>query len=220
MYASNRLPTKGLSSSVVNTLVGTFGLTIVGLLLSAISAQWAMSTPAVLAALQSGWTVLGLFIVAVLLMFATRFTSSTPLGLIPALSFMALMGVMLAPTVNHYLGVNPTVVYMALYSTAAITAALALYVIVTRRDFGNIGGYLFIALIGLVVVSLLNIFFQSSVLHLVLSYIGAVVFSGFILHDTSKIVTGEYDNYIDASIGMYLNIINLFSSMLGILGDD
>lgn len=206
--------TAGLSPRIINTLAGTFFVTFLGLLVAAATSAWAMTIPFLI----SGWGILATFIVALVMMFATKATSQTSMGLLPAFGFFAAMGAMMAAGIKHYLDIDPQVVVLAAASTAGLTLLLSGFVIVTRRNFNSMGGLLFVALLLLVIVGVINIFVQSSMLHLVLSYIGALVFSGYILYDTSKIVTGEYDNYIDASIGMFLNIANLFMNLLSIIG--
>ena len=69
-----------------------------------------------------------------------------------------------------------------------------------------------------VVASLINIFTQSSVLALVISSVGAILFSAYILYDTQMIIRGGYDSPVLAAVALYLDILNLFISLLQILG--
>lgn len=204
------------SMSVHKTLSQTYLLTFIGLLVSAVVSYLTLDVQF----FATGFGLITTFIVAMILMFTTLAMSRRQSGiaLVPAIAFMATMGAMMGPNINHYLGISPNIVLMAVVLTTVVTGLLSAIVIVFKRDFSNIGGFLFVGLLLLLVALIANIFIQSSVFHLVLSYIGALIFSGYILYDTSKIMTGEYDNYIEASIGMYLNIINLFQFILNILG--
>lgn len=95
---------------------------------------------------------------------------------------------------------------------------LSAYTITSKKDFSFMRNFLFAGLIIVIVAALINIFVGSTVAHLAISSVSALVFSGFILFDTSRIVRGEETNYISATISMYLNILNLFTSLLSILG--
>ena len=111
------------------------------------------------------------------------------------------------------------VVTQAFVATAVAFGALTIYAMRTKADFSSWAKPLFWTLIGVVVVSLLNVFlFKSSVLALGVSAVCAVLFSAYILFDTQKIIRGEYTSPIMAAVGMYLNIYNLFMSLLHILG--
>jgi modulator of FtsH protease len=77
---------------------------------------------------------------------------------------------------------------------------------------------LFITLIVVVVASLMNIFFQSSIMQLVIASISAVLFSAFILYDTQNIINGRYETPIEGAIALYLDFLNLFVALLQILG--
>ena len=78
--------------------------------------------------------------------------------------------------------------------------------------------FLIAGLIIVIVAAIINIFVGSTLGQLAISSMSALVFSGFILYDTSRIVRGEETNYVSATISMYLNILNLFTSLLTILG--
>ena len=80
------------------------------------------------------------------------------------------------------------------------------------------GGFLIVGLIVAVVASLANIFFQIPALSLAVSAAIVFIMSGFILYDTSRIINGGETNYIRATVSMYLNIYNLFTSILHLLG--
>ncbi|AGH44665.1 hypothetical protein C427_2556 [Paraglaciecola psychrophila 170] len=80
------------------------------------------------------------------------------------------------------------------------------------------GGFLLVGLIVAVVASVANIFLGIPALSLAVSAAIVFIMSGFILYDTSRIINGGETNYIRATVSMYLNIYNLFTSILHLLG--
>jgi FtsH-binding integral membrane protein len=79
------------------------------------------------------------------------------------------------------------------------------------------GKFLFIGLILLIVASLANLFFQVPAMSLTISAVAVLLFSAFILHDVSRIVNGGETNYVMATLGIFLSIYNLFTSLLHLL---
>lgn len=140
-----------------------------------------------------------------------------PVAVLLMFVLSALDGCFMGPIVNQYLQFPNGVMIVAGASalTAATFLALSLYVIFSKKNFNFLGGILFMALIGLVLVSPFGMF--VSTLHLSVAYVGVLVFSGFILHDTSRLIRGEEDNYVFAAVDLYLNILNLFVDFLRIL---
>lgn len=103
--------------------------------------------------------------------------------------------------------------------TAIIFGGLSVYAMNTKTDFSSWGKVLFFALLAIIVVSLLNYFFFSSpLIHIIVSAIAAFVFCGYILFDTQNIIRGNYTSPIMAAVSLYLDIFNLFISLLNILG--
>ena len=81
-----------------------------------------------------------------------------------------------------------------------------------------LGGFLFVALLTVVALMILNIFMGIEMLSLALSGAVVLIMSGCILHDTSRIIEGQEDNYVIATLGLYLSILNLLVHILNILG--
>ena len=100
--------------------------------------------------------------------------------------------------------------------TTAVTLALTAYVHKTGKNFTRMGGFLFAGLIVVLLASITAMFIPA--LHAGVSAVAALLFSGFILYDTSRLVRGEEDNYVMAAVSMYLNVLNLFRSLLQLLG--
>jgi modulator of FtsH protease len=95
--------------------------------------------------------------------------------------------------------------------------ALAGIATVTKKDFSFMGKFLFVGLILLIVASIANLFFQVPAASVALSAIAVLIFSAYILYDVSRIVHGGETNYIMATMGLFLNIYNIFLSLLNIL---
>lgn len=155
-------------------------------------------------------------IIGLVLVIAAHRTADEPIGIALALLFFGVMGVLLSPQLAT---ASSSAILMALGATSVIFVSLSAYVRWSKKDFSNIGGFLFVALIGLILVGVVNIFAQIPLLHTILSYVSILIFSGFILYDTSEVVQGRETNYVRASLNMFLNIINIFSSMLSLMDD-
>ena len=138
---------------------------------------------------------------------------------VPAmLTFTGLSGLGLGPTLTHYVSLpgGSSTVLTAAVLTTAVTLALTAYVHKTGKDFTRMGGFLFAGLIVVLLASIMAIFVP--VMQAGVSAAAALLFSGFILFDTSRLIRGEEDNYVMAACSMYLNVLNLFLSILQLLG--
>jgi FtsH-binding integral membrane protein len=114
------------------------------------------------------------------------------------------------------------------FATSAAFAGLSLWGYTTKKDLSNWGTFLIMGLIGLIVVSLINIFIGSSLLASVLSGIGVLIFSGLTAYETQTIksiyfqrgVNDDMDKIvISGALGLYLSFINLFQSLLHFIGE-
>ena len=112
--------------------------------------------------------------------------------------------------------------------TAATFGAMSLYGYTTRRDLTGMGSFLFMGLIGIVIASLVNLFFASSAVSWVISVLGVVIFTGLTAYDTQKIkeMYLEADDNVTmgrkaimGALSLYLDFINLFLSLLRIFGN-
>lgn len=161
-----------------------------------------------------------LLIVEFALLFGLFMSKKNPtLALVMLFGFTFVSGLTLGPTLNYYIGKGMgQVIPQAFLLTTAAFGGLSVFAMYSKRDFSVWGKFLFIALIVVVVASLINIFTQSSVLALVISSVGAILFSAYILYDTQMIIRGGYDSPVLAAVALYLDILNLFISLLQILG--
>jgi len=156
----------------------------------------------------------------VLLMFVLpRFEESAAgIGLV----FLAtgLLGFGLGPMLTYYLnfGGGPSIIATALAGTGVIFLSLSAYVLTTKKDFSFMGGFLMVGLIVLFGGIILNLFLQIPAMSLAISAGLILLMSGFILFDTSRIINGGETNYIRATVSLFINIFNIFTSLLHILG--
>jgi modulator of FtsH protease len=202
-----------VTATRATVLQNTYRLLSMTLVLSAVTAYLGMIFPV------GGLGMLGVFVLAFILLFAVQANKNSAVGVFLLFGFTGLLGFSLGPTLNHYLRLahGSEIVGTALLATGASFLALSAYVHVTKKDFAFLGGFLFIALIGLIVVGILGMFFATPAFSLGMAYISALIFSGYILYDTSNIISGRETNYIMATMNLYLNILNLFLALLRIV---
>lgn len=141
------------------------------------------------------------------------------LGVALLLGFTFFMGLMLSRILQVTLGFanGGTLIAMAAGGTGAIFFSLSALASTTKRDFSNLGKFLFAGVILLLVAILANIFLQIPALALAISAIAVVIFSAYILYDINRIVHGGEDNYITATLAVYLDVYNVFVSLLQLL---
>ncbi|WP_330926405.1 Bax inhibitor-1/YccA family protein [Candidatus Sororendozoicomonas aggregata] len=154
------------------------------------------------------------------LLFVVNRTADSEKGILAVFAFTGVMGAALGPILNHYVGLadGPQLIMQALGGTAIVFFALSAYVLTTRKDFSFMGGFLFVGLIVALVASIALMFFHAPAAQMALSGGIVLLMSGFILYDTSRIIHGGETNYIRATVSLYLDIYNLFTSLLALLG--
>jgi modulator of FtsH protease len=193
------------------TLIPTIGGTFAGL---------ALGLPALFAA--SPWlSFFGFLAVAFGLLLAIRATQESAAA-IPILGvFTFVMGAVLSSAVERTLGFSngAQIITASAVGTIALLLGCSGYAMTTKRDFSSLGGFLFGSLIALIALSFLNILFlQLPVLQFMTACISVVLFSVYLVYDVQKVVQGGETNYIAATTSIYLDLINIFSSLLQIFG--
>ena len=131
-----------------------------------------------------------------------------------------LLGFGLGSVLSMYLALpnGPQIIATAFAGTGIIFLGLSGYALSSKRDFSFMGGFLFAGMMVVVLAMIANIFLQMPALSLAVSGGIILLMSGFILFDTSRIISGGETNYIMATYGLYLSIFNIFISLLQILG--
>ena len=154
------------------------------------------------------------------LLFVVHRMADSAKGLPAIFAFTGVMGAGLGPLLNAYLAMpgGPQLVMQSLAGTAFIFFGLSAYALQSKRDFSFMTGFLFAGLIVAIVAMIANIFMGIPALSLTISAAVVMIMSGLILVDTSRIINGGETNYIRATVGLYLNIYNLFVHLLHLLG--
>ena len=152
--------------------------------------------------------------------YAIERTKNSGLGVAILLGFTFFMGLMLSRLIGVILGFSNGVqlITTAFGGTAAILATMASIATVSRRDFSGLGKWLFAGVIVILVAALANVFLQLPALYLAISVIAIMIFSAYILYDVQQIINGGETNYISATLNIYLDIYNIFSNLLALLG--
>ena len=155
-----------------------------------------------------------------LIWFVLPRTADSGAGIAVVFAFTGPLGFGLGPILNHYLSLanGGELIATAMGGTAVIFLGLSGYALTTQRDFSFLGGFLFAGLIVVLLAAFAGIFMQMPGLWLAINAAVILLFSGFILFDTSRIINGGETNYIMATTGIFLSIYNIFVSLLHLLG--
>lgn len=140
---------------------------------------------------------------------------------IPAVfALTGFMGYTLGPVLSAHLALpgGAQTIVLALGATGATFLALSGWVLATRRDFSFMGGFLFAGMVIAILAGLAAIFFNMPALSLAVSAMVALLSAGLILFETSRIVNGGETNYVMATVGLFVSIFNLFTSLLRLFG--
>jgi len=138
----------------------------------------------------------------------------------------ALMGVSLSVLLMRYTDAS---VARTFFVTAASFGALSLYGYTTKRDLTAMGKFLFMGLVGLILASLVNMFFPSGTMSFIISAAGVLIFSGLIAYDTQKIKEQYADAWgtdtaekvaIFGALSLYLDFVNLFQFLMSFMGQN
>ena len=173
------------------------------------------------AALLSGGIFWVLVIAEFALIFCIQFVRNKPcINMVALFAFTFITGLTLTPLLARTLGMSGggAIIGNAFLMTSVAFGALSYFAMNTTKDFLSMGKILFIALIIMIVGGIVNIFLHSPILQVVLAGAGAILFSFFILFDTQNIIRGGYDSPVTASLALYIDFLNLFTSLLQILG--
>jgi modulator of FtsH protease len=152
--------------------------------------------------------------------YAIEKTKNSGLGVAILLGFTFFMGLMLSRLIGQVLGFSngASLIMTAFGGTASIFAAMATIATVSKRDFSGMGKWLFAGVLVILVAALANVFLQLPALYLVISVIAIAIFSAYILFDVQQIINGGETNYISATLAIYLDVYNVFTNLLALLG--
>jgi len=186
--------------------------TLAGALLGMATASVIMASPIV--------SSLVMLAVVIGLQYAVIANRNSVLGVALLLLMTGVLGWWLGPILNHVLAMKngAQLVGYAAAGTGIVFLVMGAIATTTKRDFSFMGKFLFVGMIALLVAMIANMFLQIPALALAISTLVIVVFSLFLLHDLSRIVTGGETNYIVATTGVYLSLFNIFANLLQLLG--
>ena len=152
--------------------------------------------------------------------YAIERTKNSAMGVPVLLGFTFFMGIMLSRMIAMVLGFkNGTeLVMMAFGGTAGVFFMMASLSTMIKRELSGLGKWLYVGAVVLMVGGLINIFVGSSAGMMVISMLSIAIFSAYMLYDIKSIIDGGETNYISATLTLYLDIINVFQSLLALLG--
>jgi len=196
----------------------TYLLVLASVLITMGGVAFAISTPPVLnwTARHPIITMLGMFVP---LIAAMKFRQVFPTNIGLVFLFTFLEGIFIAPFIYLLGQTQPGVVGQAALLTGTTFGVLTLYAFFSRKDFSAWGGFFIVGLWVLIATSLLNMFFQNPTASLWIAGATVFVFGGLLIFDTWRLrnVFGP-DDYVQAAVAIYLDLLNMFLAILSLLG--
>lgn len=153
-------------------------------------------------------------------MFAIEKTKNSAAGVPVLLAFTFFMGLMLSRMLAMVLGFKngSDLIMTAFGGTAGVFAVMASLSTVIKRDLSGMGKWLFIGALAIMIGGIINVFVGSTAMFATIATLAIVIFSAYLLYDLKNIVDGGETNYISATLAVYLDLFNIFQSMLALLG--
>jgi modulator of FtsH protease len=140
------------------------------------------------------------------------------LNLLALFGFTTLTGLVISPLMSIVAAYNPGSILAAGVLTVGIFGGLTAYVFVSKRDFSFLRGMVTVGLVVVVLAALLNIFVASGAFGFAISAAALLLFSGFVLYDTSNIIRRYPTNeYVAGALSLYLDAFNIFLALINIL---
>jgi modulator of FtsH protease len=200
-------------------LRNTYWLLAVSMLPTVLGA-WVGIASGISYALSGGLGLILMLVGAFGFIYAIERTKHSATGVYVLLGFTFFMGLMLSRMIAMVLGFKngAELVMTAFGGTAGVFFAMASLSSFIKRDISGLGKWLMVGVIILMVGSIINIFVGSSAGMMVISVLSMAIFSAFMLYDLKQIMDGGETNYISATLTLYLDVINVFQSLLALLG--
>lgn len=230
----NYIENSGIDQSVVESAQRTLMKNVywwmaLALVVTGLSAFYTASSPRLLDAIFGSGLFIGL-IIAELIMVVVLSARINKMSFVTAGIVFVIYSIVNGLTLSSILiAYTMESVASTFFITAGTFAAMAIIGSVTKKDLSSIGQILFMALIGLIIATIVNIFLKSSMMSYIISYVGVAVFVGLTAYDAQKIknMIHQYgtdlsdDNMklaLMGSLSLYLDFINLFLYLLRIFG--
>lgn len=215
----NYADTGSVTSERNKVLKNTYWLLALTLLPTVLGA-WVGITTGLNYALSGGLGLIVFLAGAFGFIYAIEKTKHSSKGIAVLLAFTFFMGLMLSRMIAMVLGFKngSELVMTAFGGTAGVFFLMASLATVIKRDLSGMAKWLFVGAIVLMVGSIINIFVGSSVGMMVISMLAIGIFSAYMLFDIKQIIDGGETNYISATLALYMDLFNVFQSMLALLG--
>jgi modulator of FtsH protease len=201
-------------------LRNTYWLLALSLIPTVLGAWIGVST-GITRAVMGGWMGMIVFFGgAFAFMYAIQKTKHSAAGVPVLLAFTFFMGLMLAGLIERTLGFKngPSLIMTAFGGTAGVFFVMASLASVIKRDLSGMGKWLFVGAIVLMIGSVIGVLVGSSAAMIAVSVAAIGIFSAYMLYDLKQIIDGGETNYISATLSLYLDIFNVFQSLLSLLG--
>ena len=153
-------------------------------------------------------------------MFAIEKTKNSAAGVPVLLAFTFFMGLMLSRMIAMVLGFKngADLVMTAFAGTAGVFFVMASLASTIKRDLSGMSKWLFVGALAIMIGGIINVFVGSTVGMMVISVMAIGIFSAYMLYDLKQIIDGGETNYISATLALYMDIFNVFQSLLALLG--
>lgn len=167
------------------------------------------------------WLVIFAPLVFGLMIGFTIHKMSKQLAFITLHGFAAIMGLSMAGLFAIYTSMS---IFTAFMGAAVLFGTMSFYGYFTKRSLESWGGFLFIGLLAIIIVSIINVFVGNSVVQMVVSALAVIVFTGLTAYDTQRIrqelsVSNSGNAEVSGALSLYINFINLFTSLLQLFGN-
>jgi modulator of FtsH protease len=189
-------------------------------LLPTVLGAWLGVTTGITRSLTGGLGLIVFLAGAFGFIYAIEKTKNSAMGVPVLLAFTFFMGLMLSRLIAMVLGFSngASLVMTAFAGTAGIMFVMASLATVIKRDISGMGKWLFAGALVIFVSAIINVFLQSPMFMAVISTLAIAVFSAYLLYDLKRVIDGGETNYISATLAIYLDLFNIFQSLLALLG--
>ncbi|WP_311221222.1 MULTISPECIES: Bax inhibitor-1/YccA family protein [unclassified Acidovorax] len=202
-----------------NVLRNTYWLLALSMLPTVLGA-WVGVATGITQSLRGGVGLIVFLGGAFAFMYAIEKTKRSAAGVPVLLAFTFFMGLMLSRLIGMVLGFSngAELIMTAFAGTAGVFFVMATLASVIKRDLSGMGKWLFVGAMVLMVGAVINVFVGSSAGMMAISVAAIGIFSAYMLYDLKQILDGGETNYISATLALYLDIFNVFQSLLALLG--
>ncbi|MDL5039357.1 Bax inhibitor-1/YccA family protein [Comamonas resistens] len=189
-------------------------------LIPTVLGAWVGVATGITASLRGGVGLIVFMVGAFGFMYAIEKTKNSAAGVPVLLGFTFFMGLMLSRLIGMVLGYSNGVqlIMTAFAGTAGVFFVMAMLATVIKRDLSGMGKFLFVGALVLMLGAVINVFVGSTAGMMAISMLAIAIFSAYMLYDLKQIIDGGETNYISATLALYLDLFNVFQSLLALLG--